>query len=295
MPAAHHGLLTLKCISFDYILLSAMKIQEPCRACLDGLIEKTVALSGGDRRTLSSSRSLLDGLFVKEATPPRIASHLLAHIRQNTGVWDPYATLKYREYREALAIVNDLGDTVRSSLKGLLHLSALGNSTDYFIGGTFTKEDIVLQGDMDKTEAAIYTKGSEILMLGDNMGDFVFDVPLVRFLEGKGKRVFYTVREHPAQNDLSMEDVRRLGLERMHPRIISTGKANVGLSREDMTGEIERLWQGGGPVIAKGMANFETISEFDEERQVVYIMKVKCPAVACAVDSGIGTYMAHVR
>lgn len=287
--------MTLKCISFGYILLSVMKIQEPCRTCLLGLIRKTAALSGGDHGVVASSLSLLEELFVEDATPPGIADRLLAHLRQKTGVWDPYATLKYQEYREAQAVVNSLGGNVRGSLKDFLRLCALGNSTDYFVGGTFSAEDFVLHGDMDKIAAAIYIKHNEILMLGDNMGDFVFDLPLIRFLEGEGKKVFYAVREHPAQNDLCMEDVRRLGLGKLHPRIISTGRANVGLPREDITGEIERLWKGDGPVIAKGMGNFETISEFDGERQVVYIMKVKCPAVARAVASNIGTYIAHVR
>jgi len=287
--------LTLKWMSFEYILLSVMKIQEPCRACLTGLIEKTVLLSGGGGRTLNSSLKLLDGLFVDGATPPAIADTLLAHIRQTTGVWDPYATIKYREYREAMKIMEGLKSSPGNSLEDVLRLSALGNSTDYFTGGSFRQDHLALRGDMDKLADAIYINGNEILVLGDNMGDFIFDLPLVRFLEKEGKRVFYTVREHPAQNDLSMEDVRRLGLTAMHPRIISTGKANVGLPRGDIAGEIERLWKSDAPVIAKGMGNFETISEFDEERQVVYIMKVKCPAVARALDSDIGTYLVHVR
>jgi hypothetical protein len=44
----HGPPLTLKCMAFDYILLSVMKVQEPCRACLEGLARKTTALSGND-------------------------------------------------------------------------------------------------------------------------------------------------------------------------------------------------------------------------------------------------------
>lgn len=270
-----------------------MKVQEPCRACLEGLVRKTTALSGNTPEVLDSSLSLLEELFVGDATPPEIAGKLLSHIRRRTGVWDPYATLKYREYRDALAAVGGLRGG--ECLEDLLSLSALGNSTDYFTGGTFMNELPVVEGDVDLAAAAISRESDEMLLLGDNMGDFVFDLPLVRFLERNGRKVFYAVREHPAQNDLSMEDVRRLGLQNLHPRIISTGKANVGLPRKDIAGEIERLWKAESPVIAKGMGNFETISEFDAERQVVYIMKVKCPAVARAVGSGIGTYIARVR
>ncbi len=282
-------------MAFDYILLSVMKVQEPCRACLEGLARKTTALSGNDPGVLDSSLSLLEDLFDADATPPWIAGRILAHIRRRTGVWDPYATLKHREYREALAALKGLRGNIDDCLEDLLRLSALGNSTDYFTGGTFTGDIPALEGDVDRAAAAVSTESGEILMLGDNIGDFVFDLPLLRFLERGGRKVLYTVRERPAQNDLSMEDVRRLGLHDLHPRIISTGKGNVGLPREDIAGEIERLWKKEGPVIAKGMGNFETISEFDGERQVVYIMKVKCTAVARAVGSDTGTYIAHVR
>jgi uncharacterized protein with ATP-grasp and redox domains len=257
------------------------------------LVRKTTALSGNTPEVRDSSLTLLEELFVGDATPPEIAGKLLSHIRRKTGVWDPYATLKYREYRDALAAIGGLHGGDR--LEDLLSLSALGNSTDYFTGGTFMNEVPVMQGNVDLALAAISRESDEVLMLGDNMGDFVFDLPLMRSLERQGRKVFYAVRERPAQNDLSMEDVLRFGLHDLHPRIISTGKANVGLPREDVEGEIERLWKGEATVIAKGMGNFETISEFDGERQVVYIMKVKCPAVARAVGSDIGTYIAHVR
>lgn len=272
-----------------------MKVKEPCRTCIAGLIDKTVSLSGGGGRTKDSSLALLDRIYTRDATPPALANVLLDHIRRATGVYDPYATVKYREYRQAVSFVRKLPDEKLISLPDVIRLSALGNSTDFFTGGSFDTGSFVLKGDMRKVEEALLNRGNQILMLGDNMGDFVFDAPLARFLEEQGKKVFYAVKDGPVQNDVSMEDVARHKGEDMYSSIVSTGCAHVGLARDDIAGVIERLWKGGGPVIAKGMGNFETISEFDDERQVVYIMKVKCPAVAHAVQSDIGTYIAHVR
>ncbi|MGD0488075.1 MAG: ARMT1-like domain-containing protein [Syntrophorhabdales bacterium] len=45
-------------------------------------------------------------------------------------------------------------------------------------------------------------------------------------------------------------------------------------------------------VIAKGMGNYETISEFDHERPVVYVLKVKCRTVAETLGREVGTYIA---
>jgi damage-control phosphatase, subfamily I len=44
-------------------------------------------------------------------------------------------------------------------------------------------------------------------------------------------------------------------------------------------------------VIAKGMGNYETISEYDGERPVAYIMKAKCSSVAKALGRNVGDYI----
>jgi damage-control phosphatase, subfamily I len=274
-----------------------MKIQDTCRGCLQGLVRKTVTLSGGTQRLLDRALSHLDTYLnaAPSPTPPAIANKLLFFIREQTGVWDPYATIKYREYKEAMHFLKQHEHWDIMSFGDLVRLSALGNSTDFFVGGSFSPGPVSLDGPLDVLEDAVRSRKDEILMLGDNMGDLLLDMPLVHFLEKLGHPVFYAVKEHPVQNDVSREDITHFGLNRMHHRIISTGVAHVGLAKEDMAGEIDRLWKGVGPVIAKGMGNFETLSEFDDERQVVYIMKVKCPAVASALDSSIGTYIARVR
>jgi hypothetical protein len=74
--------------------------------------------------------------------------------------------------------------------------------------------------------------------------------------------------------------------------IISTGTDEVGLRREEMTGVIEECWEDGSMIIAKGMGNYETVSEYDRQRPVVYVMSVKCRTVAGALGLKIGTYTA---
>jgi uncharacterized protein with ATP-grasp and redox domains len=44
-------------------------------------------------------------------------------------------------------------------------------------------------------------------------------------------------------------------------------------------------------VIAKGMGNYETISEYDNERSVIYLMKVKCRSVAEATGRPVGEHV----
>jgi damage-control phosphatase, subfamily I len=272
-----------------------MKAMDCCAGCLKGLAEKTVKLSNADTAVLSDCYRIVDESWNVELTPPRIANRLLKHIKTETGVYDPYASAKRREFEEASGAIGRIKDRFPPSLAGAVKLSALGNSMDFFTshGDGFDTEGFRFSGDMDKIEETIYIRGKDVLMVGDNIGDFLFDVPLVKFLEGKGKRVHYAVKEHPVQNDLSMADAVRFGFVQIFDNIISAGNNEVGMRREAMRGKIKDLWENkDAVVIAKGMGNYETMSEYRDGRPVIHIMKVKCSAVSRAVQQEIGTYVA---
>jgi damage-control phosphatase, subfamily I len=269
-----------------------MNVQDCCLPCLKGLAEKTVTLSGGNGELISECSLLIEQLWEPDATPPAISNRLLKHIKHKTSVLDPCKSIKTQEFEEAMKAFRELRGRFADSLEGAIQLSALGNSMDFFINGHYDLNNFNFVGTMDKIENTIYITGKDILMIGDNTGDFIFDMPLVEYLEKNGKRVYYAVREKPVQNDLSMEDVEGFGLNEIFGRIISTGTDEVGMKKEDLTGAVKALWESDAVVIAKGMGNYETISAFHNKRPVIYIMKVKCPAVAQAVRQDEGTYIA---
>ena len=270
---------------------------ECCIDCLKGLAQKTVRLSGGDGGLLSDCYELVEELYENEETPPGISNRLLKHIKNTTGVYDPYVFLKERELRRAKRAIDLLQDSFFDSIEGVVKLSALGNSLDFFTGDGdgFDARGFKFSGDMDKIEEAIYIKGNDVLILGDNVGDFLFDMPLVEFLRSKKKQVHYAVKEHPVQNDLSMPDVIGFGFTKIFDNFISTGTDEVGIRREEMRGKIKHLLEIDAVVIAKGMGNFETLSEYYSERPVIHIMKVKCAAVSGTVGHDVGTHVALVK
>jgi uncharacterized protein with ATP-grasp and redox domains len=268
-----------------------MNVQDCCLPCLKGLAEKTVILSGGNSALTSDCFHLIEQLWKPDATPPAISNKLLKHIQRKTGVLDPYKSIKVQEFEEAVRTFQEVRGHFSDSLEGLVQLSALGNSMDFFINGHYDLNNFNFVGTVDKIEDTIYIKGKDILMIGDNIGDFIFDMPLVEHLEKNGKQVYYAVRERPVQNDLSMEDIDRFGLHKIFGRIISTGTDEVGMKEEDLQGTVKALWESDAVVIAKGMGNYETISGFYNERPVIYIMKAKCPAVAHSIRQDEGTYI----
>ena len=92
-----------------------------------------------------------------------------------------------------------------------------------------------------------------------------------------------------------MEDVRMLDLKNIYPNIISTETDEVGIKPEDMKGIIKDMWDNDATVIAKGMGNYETLSEYEGIRPVIHIMRIKCPAVSHFIQVEMGAYITIVR
>lgn len=271
-----------------------MKLSNHCYGCLKGLAEKVVALSRGNIDVLNRAITILENMWDRGHTPPAIANRLLRFVRQATGVYDPYVDLKTKEVEEATKAIRAFRPFFPETLEGLLKFSALGNAVDFFCHDGYTVADFDFVGHIDKIEKEIYTKGDDVTIFGDNCGEFLFDLELMRFLEKMEKKVFYVVKEHPAQNDLSMADVKRFGYAKLFSNIISTGTGEVGIRKEALVGKLAELWQGNGVVIAKGMGNYETMSEFNNIRPVIHVMKVKCSTVAESVGRKVGQYIAMI-
>jgi uncharacterized protein with ATP-grasp and redox domains len=270
-----------------------MKTGERCYGCLRQFAQQVTALSGANGALVEGCFRLIDRLYSPPKSPTEISNQVLEFIREQTGVADPFASKKATEFRQAREAAEKFRRLFSPDLEGLLKYSCLGNSHDYF-EGSYNISGFRFLADVESIRERIAGAGREALLFGDNVGDFFFDLPLIGFLESSGKNVYYAVKEAPAQNDLSMPDVEHWDLRLLFANIISTGVDGVGVRRERMAGTIKDLWESGALVIAKGMANYEAISEFHDERPVVYILKVKCKTVAEALGRRVGEHTSFI-
>jgi uncharacterized protein with ATP-grasp and redox domains len=271
-----------------------MKTREHCYPCLKRLIQQVVSLSAGNGTLVRRCYDLMDGLYGAEKSPPEVSNALLGYIRRETGVADPFSEKKGAEFRKAERAAGEYRNLFPSTLEGLLQFSSLGNSLDFFADSSYDVTNFRFIGDVEAVRGQIAQSNGSVLLFADNVGEFFFDLPLIRFLEEQGKRVHYAVKEGPVQNDLSMADVRLHGLHALVSNIISTGTNEVGIRQEQMQGRVKELWESDALVIAKGMGNYETISEFDEGRPVLYILKAKCKTVAEALGRSVGEHTSFI-
>ena len=118
----------------------------------------------------------------------------------------------------------------------------------------------------------------KILYLTDNAGEIVFDLFVIEKLEDMGKWVVIAPKTEPILNDVTAEELGRMTDSPLEP----SGPV-VGLSLEDARPELlDLLWDEDWLVLAKGMGNFETITEFDDrlKGRLIYVMRAKCEPVA---------------
>ncbi len=219
-----------------------------------------------------------------ENTPAESGILIYGKIREITGVADPYREIKQQHIAEAKALYPELEKMVAESDDSLLtaiRLAIAGNVIDLGINKTF---DIVadvkriLKQDFGIFDyEAFKTKlnaAENILYIGDNAGESVFDKILIRQLK---RRVKYAVRSQPIINDATMEDALSSGLDEV-AELIESGSIAPGTILNRCTPEFIRIYRNVDMVISKGQGNYEGLS--DEKRSIFFMLKAKCPVIA---------------
>jgi len=120
----------------------------------------------------------------------------------------------------------------------------------------------------------------------------LFDLPLLTFLSGKA-RVGYVVKESSVQNDLALGDLRLAGLRL--PAEIIPSPATVGFYLDRASPQLRERFARADLVVAKGMGNYETLSELPQEGRFFYIFRAKCSPVARSLGVKLGDYVAMLR
>jgi len=227
-----------------------------------------------------------------ESTPPETGMLVYEKVREITGEFDPYKELKIESTEKALALYPSLKRIVEQSNDKLLtaiKMAIAGNVIDFGPNKVFDIEeeiDVVL-----KKEFAIYDydkfkdgldKTNEILYLGDNAGEAVFDRILIEELK---KPVTYVVRDVPVINDVTYEDAIQAGIDEV-ASIVSSGTSAPGTILKTCNAEFKEEYNNSNFIISKGQGNYEGLS--NEKRPIFFLLKVKCHVIAHDIGVNVG-------
>jgi uncharacterized protein with ATP-grasp and redox domains len=94
------------------------------------------------------------------------------------------------------------------------------------------------------------------------------------------------VKSGPILNDATRDDALAAGVDRVAD-IVTTGSDAPGTILARCSEEFRRLYDAAELVIAKGQANYETLSR--EGSKVFFLLQVKCPVTAREVGVPVGS------
>lgn len=219
-----------------------------------------------------------------ESIPPASGRLIYHKVSEITGNLDPYREIKNKSTKEALSLYPFLKSRVEESSDRLLtaiRIAIAGNVIDFGANWDFDLEDEI-EEIFDK-DFAIFDYGAfkdrldearEILYIGDNAGECVFDRIL---LEEINKPVIYIVRDAPVINDATYEDAVQAGIDKVGA-ILSSGTDAPGTILETCSSEFKEVYDHSKFIISKGQGNYEALS--NERRPIFFLLKVKCHVIA---------------
>ena len=229
-----------------------------------------------------------------DRNPPDIAYYVHRIVRETVRDSDPYQAAKSRSTAEALGLYPQLKQLVAKSADPLdiaLRISIIGNLIDFgprdqirnLAGEVYQAIEKPIYLDHSKILRTRLAEAEYLLFLADNAGETVFDRVLI---ENLSLPVIYVVKGGPILNDATVEDAVAAGLHQV-ATLVNTGTDAPGTILSLCSPEFQALFSEAPLIIAKGQANYETLSEAGEK--VFCLLQVKCPVIGGDIGAPEGS------
>lgn len=234
--------------------------------------------------------------YKKYESSPDIVKNMHQAVKSLSGVSDPYKAVKERDIKAAKAAYPFLQKFVNNKQNKLywaLKAAATGNIIDSALYNTMnfraSLED-ELAKEFSVCSIDIFTEklksAKNILIIGDNAGETVFDRVLIEHLAGH--EMTYAVRSEPIINDATLQDALDSGLGSC-AKIISTGCGAPGAILDQCSIEFLSVFDKSDIVISKGQGNLEALS--DCSRPLFFLLKAKCQMIADKLGVTLNDYV----
>ncbi|MCK5240094.1 MAG: DUF89 family protein [Candidatus Thorarchaeota archaeon] len=276
-----------------------MKVSIECAHCLLERAIKQVKLATDDSDiqmdVTAAMLKMLGENFDEDSVPSHIGTDRDLLVQKMTGI-DPYVDLKRMSNSMALSIlpelqslVEEVSDTKERFRKATL-ITAAANAIEFDVSGReFSLDE--LKNIIESVEAdlaidqvdrffELCSDAKEVLYLMDNAGEIVLDMILIREIRNLGVKVSAVVKGGPVLNDATRIDAEEVGLHDYVDEVIDTGAPAIGVNFEKDSVEFIEIFNNAELIVAKGMGNFESMTEFVPNAPTVHIMRTKCTPVA---------------
>ena len=220
---------------------------------------------------------------------PKMSRELHVLLKQHSNDSDPYQEQKKQSNDLVLSMYPELKDLVfysQNYFDTALRLAIAGNIIDYGISNSFDLHstiDKVLNSDFaidDSLELKqALSEAKTVLYLGDNCGELVFDKLFIETI--MHPNLIYAVRGEPVINDVTLEDARYVGMERVAD-LVSNGYNAPSTLLEHCSSEFLEVFNRADVIISKGQGNLEGLLG-KTDKEIYFLLMVKCEVIADAL------------
>ncbi len=277
----------------------AVKVSLECAHCLLERAGNQVRLATDDpelqMKVIQAMTKFLGENFNSNSVPSHIGTDRDLLVQRMTGK-DPYAELKHQSNIMAMSIFPELQQIIddspnpESKFRNASLIAAAANSIEFDVSGRefnlaelkkilYNVEADLAIDQVDEFRNLCKDVNS-VLYLMDNAGEVVLDMILIREIKKLGPKVIAVVKGGPVLNDATIIDADDVKLDECADEVIDTGAAAIGVNPERSSDEFLDIFHSSELIVAKGMGNFESLTEFGPHCPIVHIMRTKCNPVA---------------
>jgi hypothetical protein len=286
-----------------------MKISPRCPACLlnRAYIESKMATDDEEKiyKAIEESLKVLEKRYPLGEINAVIATEMHRKVYEILGVYDPYRKVKDRANQTALKFmpaIRDFVDRQSDRFKASAIASIIGNTFDYGVMGHSVAEENFMEffkeqykkglviDDLDEINKLCKGK---VVYLTDNSGEIVVDALFIEEIKKISSRLSVVVRGKPILSDATLEDAKLAGIDRIADELLTNGDGAIGIIKEELPLKTLDRIENADIIIAKGMANYECLS--DTNLPVAFLLTAKCEPVADSLGVAVGDMVAMLK
>ena len=284
-----------------------MTIDEECVGCIVNQSVRVADAIKADKELKQELTLHVENLskdFSYKDTPPEIASYVYEDLARLANKDDLYDEVKKASTKKALSFKPLLEEKLKNSDNKLLtatKIAVAGNVIDLAAQVEFDLEDEldkIFHTEFTHDDFKVFEKkiktSKKILVIGDNVGEHIFDYMFIETLQKLAPHVeiYYMVRGTPIINDVTMLEAKEVGFDKLC-KLVDSGVNTPGFVYNRATKYSQKLFDEVDLVVSKGMGNYECLSP-SHRKDICFLLKVKCNVVARSLGKEVGDIICKI-
>lgn len=274
-----------------------MKLQEKCIPCIVSQSIKVADMVGIDDKNdlLKEMFRYLSDVDFSNISSPELIGENFNVLKRITGNGDPYKETREKYNKMFLDRIDLFEEDIAKSEDDFMEAvkyAIIGNVIDFNPIHELTVSDVNEKFETLKTESLEIDDTRElqkdidqaksILYLGDNCGEICLDKILIKKIKERNPacQIYFATRGSAVVNDSVEDDAYLVGMDE-YASIISNGDCSLGTVLTRTSKEFNNIYYNADIIIAKGQANYECLSNEDEN--IYFLLMTKCDVIAKSI------------